>query len=158
MDKQLATNLVVKYISTHHDKRVLELMARVFNFTHNDLEAVGLERKGPGLMSEIINNLVGRGENEEEIGLADLISKGATLGDAWVNFLLSGQQLNGAEQLTETEKEAAVAAATTTATATAAEPLKESLQPTEEQERMTDSVAQQPSGTTTIHAQQRMQE
>ncbi len=144
MDKQLAINLVVKYISTHHDKRVLELMARVLNFTQNDLEAVGLERKGPGLMSEIMNNLVGRGEYDEDVELADLISKGATLGDAWVNFLLAGQR-NGAEQLSETEEEAA-----------AGHP-KESLQPAEEQERMTDPAAQQPSGTT-IRAQQQMQE
>ncbi len=124
MDKQLAANLVVKYISSHHDKRVLELVARVLSFTHNDLEAVGLERSGPGLMSEIMSTLVGHGENEKEkvAPLTDLIEKGGTLGDAWVSFLLAGQP-NAAEQQNETEEEEA---------AVAARYPKESQQPTEE--------------------------
>ncbi len=107
MDKQLAANLIVKYISTHHDKRVLELIARVLSFTHDDLEAVGLERNGPGLMSEIMSTLVGNEEKDEEIALANLIEKGGTLGDAWVNFLLSGQPNTAAQQQEYAEKEAA---------------------------------------------------
>ncbi len=124
MDKQLAANLVVRYISSHHDKQVLELMARLLNFTHDDLEAVGLERSGPGLMSEIMSTLIGRGENEAQkvAPLTDLVEKGGTLGDAWVSFLLEGGPNVGKQQNDETEE----------ASAAPARRPKESQQPAEE--------------------------
>jgi chromosome segregation ATPase len=88
VDRQLVANLVVRYISTRHDRRVLELMSRMFGFTEQDKEAVGLVhgKHGAKFVSGLLHALVGDGE--DQVITSDEI-KGESLGDAWLNFLMA---------------------------------------------------------------------
>ncbi|CAM9373063.1 unnamed protein product, partial [Ectocarpus sp. 4 AP-2014] len=93
LDRQLVTNLIVRYVSSHHKKQVLELMARMFNFTEEEKEQVGLSNRGPTLPGMLTAMFVGGsqdGDHGPEAATAEAkASAGGALGDLWVDFLMA---------------------------------------------------------------------
>ncbi|CBJ31818.1 conserved unknown protein [Ectocarpus siliculosus] len=93
LDRQLVTNLIVRYVSSHHKKQVLELMARMFNFTEEEKEQVGLSNRGPTLPGMLTAMFVGGGQDgdhDPEAATAEAkASAGEALGDLWVDFLMA---------------------------------------------------------------------
>ncbi|CAM9359440.1 unnamed protein product, partial [Ectocarpus sp. 8 AP-2014] len=93
LDRQLVTNLIVRYVSSHHKKQVLELMARMFNFTEEEKEQVGLSNRGPTLPGMLTAMFVGGGQDgdhDPEAATAEAkASAGGALGDLWVDFLMA---------------------------------------------------------------------
>ncbi|CAM9331002.1 unnamed protein product, partial [Ectocarpus sp. 13 AM-2016] len=93
LDRQLVTNLIVRYVSSHHKKQVLELMARMFNFTEEEKEQVGLSNRRPTLPGMLTAMFVGGGQDgdhDPEAATAEAkASAGGALSDLWVDFLMA---------------------------------------------------------------------
>lgn len=95
LDRRLVANLLVRYVSSRHDKKVLELLSRIAGFTDEDQMAVGLLNSGPGLGTHIIHGLfniiTGSGEDDSEPpgAMKSEDIHGDTLKDAWLNYLLA---------------------------------------------------------------------
>jgi len=99
VDCQLAANLVVRYVTSRHDRRVLELISSMFSFTSNDKEAVGLipANKGGGekIVSSLLSAIVGAEGRDSESGTPPVEIKGDSLGDQWLSFLMAASEVGG---------------------------------------------------------------
>eukprot|EP00611_Tribonema_gayanum_P026615 TRINITY_DN6380_c0_g1_i2.p1 TRINITY_DN6380_c0_g1~~TRINITY_DN6380_c0_g1_i2.p1 ORF type:complete len:315 (+),score=123.76 TRINITY_DN6380_c0_g1_i2:721-1665(+) len=91
LDRRLVANLVVRYVSARHDRRVLELMARMLGFTDEEMLAVGLGGSGGGrgVVRGLFKAIVGSTTTLEEHSVSSADIQGGSLGDAWLNFLMA---------------------------------------------------------------------
>ncbi|CAM9583116.1 unnamed protein product [Choristocarpus tenellus] len=86
LDRRLVTNLVVRYIEARNKKEVLEVMARMLNFTQEEKESVGLGQHRsslPGLLTAMFRP----GEEEHAVSTEEIT--GDNLSDMWINFLMA---------------------------------------------------------------------
>eukprot|EP00903_Cladosiphon_okamuranus_P013267 g12371.t1 len=96
LDRQLVTNLIVRYITARHKRQVLELMARMFSFSEEEKEQVGLSNKGghslPGLVTAM---LAPAGQDDHKVPLDPERVAGTPLSELWMDFLIA--ETEGAE-------------------------------------------------------------
>ncbi|CAM9370085.1 unnamed protein product [Pylaiella littoralis] len=90
LDRQLVSNLIVRYVTSKHKRQILELMARMFNFSVEEKEKVGLSKTGPTLPGMISALLVPSGQDKHTVSADDNEAMaGSTLSDLWMDFLIA---------------------------------------------------------------------
>jgi len=87
VDKQLVVNLLVKYISSKRSVEVLDLIARMLDFSESERQQVGLtgnhSAQGSGLVGGLLSSLMGPASS------ASAHVEGDNLAEMWANFLIS---------------------------------------------------------------------
>jgi len=87
VDKQLVVNLLVKYISSKRSVEVLDLIARMLDFSESERQQVGLtgnhSAQGSGLVGGLLSSLMGPAST------ASAHVEGDNLAEMWANFLIS---------------------------------------------------------------------
>ncbi|CAM9863373.1 unnamed protein product [Scytosiphon promiscuus] len=89
VDRQLVANLIVRYVTSHHKRQVLDLMARMFNFAEEEKEQVGLLDRGPSLPGILTAMFTASGAEDTEVPADAESVAGSALSDLWVDFLMA---------------------------------------------------------------------